>query len=364
MNRIATQLLKWYRVHGRSLPWRGHPNPYAVWVSEIMLQQTRVEAVIPYFERWMDRFPSVQSLAEASEQDVLNLWEGLGYYSRARNLHKSASVIVDESDGHLPRSADALRKLPGIGRYTAGAIASMAFGLDEPTLDGNIRRVFARLFNVEIPADSTEGKKLLWKIAAENLPKGKAGDFNQALMDLGATICLPKNPRCEDCPLTKDCQARALGLQDARPVLKPKAEVPHHVHAAAVLVTQIARGASPQGDNLRYTLLAKRPSRGLLGGMWEFPNGRVTGDPARGLPKALKTGYSLHVRAGEALAPLGIVNHAYTHFRVTVHVFRGELVAMSKKENLKWVKLSELEDYPMGKIDRQIARKFLTRQTT
>jgi A/G-specific adenine glycosylase len=220
---------------------------------------------------------------------------------------------------------------------------------------------------VEIPADSTEGEKILWKLAAENLPKGNAGDFNQALMDLGATICLPKNPRCPLCPLRGNCQAQKLGLQEARPVLKPKADVPHIVHAAAVIVQ---RGR---------VLLAKRPSSGLLGGMWEFPNGRVNGDPVRGLPKALKTGYRLQVRTGEAL---GIVNHAYTHFRVTVHVFRGEIISAANSanereflkpisensrqgmENLKWVKLSELEDYPMGKIDRQIARKFLTRQTT
>lgn len=374
MPRLSTKLLKWYRLHARTLPWRGHSDPYAVWVSEIMLQQTRVEAVIPYFERWMARFPSVQALADASEQDVLNQWEGLGYYSRARNLQKAAKVVVDELDGKLPRSVDGLRKLPGIGRYTAAAIASMAFGLDEPTLDGNLRRVYARLFNVEIPADSTEGEKILWKIAAENLPKGKAGDFNQALMDLGATVCLPKNPRCPLCPLREDCQARKLGLQEARPVLKPKAEVPHVIHAAAVVVAQIA--------NLRYVLLAKRPSRGLLGGMWEFPNGRVDGDPARGLPKALKAGYRLNVRAGEAL---GVVKHAYTHFRVTVHVFRGEIISAANStneheflkpirenscnlwqgtENLKWIKFSELENYPMGKIDRQIARKILTRQTT
>jgi A/G-specific adenine glycosylase len=363
MTRLSTKLLKWYRLHARTLPWRGHPDPYAVWVSEIMLQQTRVEAVIPYFEKWMARFPLVQALAQASEQEVLNLWEGLGYYSRARNLHKAAKMVVDKFDGQLPRSVDALRKLPGIGRYTAGAIASMAFGLDEPTLDGNIRRVYARLFNVEIPADSTEGEKLLWSLAADNMPKGKAGDFNQALMDLGATICLPKNPRCLLCPLRENCQAQKLGLQEARPVLKPKAEVPHVVHAAAVIVGRI--GNPPYNS----VLLAKRPSSGLLGGMWEFPNGRVDGDPARGLPKALKTGYRLQVRAGEAL---GIVNHAYTHFRVTVHVFRGELKSIGenpcnlwqKNENLKWVKLSELEDYPMGKIDRQIARKFLTRQNT
>ncbi len=354
MTRLATKLLRWYRRHGRTLPWRDHPDPYAVWVSEIMLQQTRVEAVIPYFERWMDRFPSMQSLAEASEQDVLNLWEGLGYYSRAHNLHKAAQIVVDEFEGKVPRSVDALRRLPGIGRYTAGAIASMAFGLDEPTLDGNLRRVYARLFNVDIPADSTEGEKLLWSLAAENLPKGKAGDFNQALMDLGALICLPKNPRCPRCPLREDCQARKLEVQEARPVMKPKAEVPHVVHAAAVIVRRI--GNPPR----KVVLLAKRPSKGLLGGMWEFPNGRVNGtrSAARGLVKAIKAGYGLEVRAGDALAPLGIVNHAYSHFRITLHAYRCELVEMSKKENLKWVKLSELEDYPMGSVDRQIARKL------
>ncbi len=355
-------LLRWYKKHARTLPWRGHPDAYAVWVSEIMLQQTRVEAVIPYFERWMDRFPSVRTLAAASEQDVLNLWEGLGYYSRARHLHKAAQVIVDEFDGQLPRSAGALRKLPGIGRYTAAAIASMAFGLDEPTLDGNIRRVYARLFNVEIPADSTEGEKLLWQIAAENLPNGKAGDYNQALMDLGAMICLPKNPRCESCPLKKHCMAFQFGLQESRPILKPKAEIPHHIHAAAVVVAQtLAPHASADVANLRHTLLSKRPSRGLLGGMWEFPNGRVTGDPARALTKAIKSGYGLEVRAGEAL---GIFQHAYTHFRVTIHAYFAEFNEkknqrnLSMTDSLKWVKLSELDDYPMGKVDRQIAQKL------
>jgi A/G-specific adenine glycosylase len=348
-------LLRWYKKHARTLPWRGHPDAYAVWVSEIMLQQTRVEAVIPYFERWMDRFPSVRTLAAASEQDVLNLWEGLGYYSRARHLHKAAQVIVDEFDGQLPRSADALRKLPGIGRYTAAAIASMAFGLDEPTLDGNIRRVYARLFNVEIPADSTEGEKLLWQIAAENLPNGKAGDYNQALMDLGAMICLPKNPRCEFCPLTEACQARELGVQDVRPVLKPKAVIPHHVLTAAILVGRNGNPSTPA------TLLNQRPSTGLLANLWEFPNGRVTGDPARALTKAIKSGYGLEVRAGEAL---GIFQHAYTHFRVTVHAYFAEFNEKKNQRNLpmtaslKWVKLSELDDYPMGKVDRQIAQKL------
>ena len=343
MSRLSARLLNWYRQNGRTLPWRGHPNPYAVWVSEIMLQQTRVETVIPYFEKWMSLFPTIKDLANASQQDVLNAWEGLGYYSRARNLHKAANVIIEKYNGQLPRDLNDLRALPGIGRYTVGAIASMAFGMDEPTLDGNLRRVFARLFDMTEPADSPAGEKLLWEYAARNLPKGQAGDYNQALMDLGAAICLPKNPRCLICPLMRLCKARQNGTQNERPVMKPKKEAPHYVHAAGVI---IRRGG---------VLLAKRPADGLLGGMWEFPNGRVDGDPAKGLVRALKTGYSLRVRRKDAL---GLVQHAYTHFKVEVHVFRCELIEMSKNKNLKWVKVDELEDYPMGKVDREIAKKL------
>lgn len=343
MSRFTTPLLSWYRKNGRTLPWRGHPDPYAVWVSEVMLQQTRVETVIPYFDRWMRRFPTIRDLAEASEQDVLNLWEGLGYYSRARNLHKAAQIVAERYGGELPRAPDALRKLPGIGRYTVGAIASMAFGLDEPTLDGNLRRVFARVFNVSQPADAPAGEKILWELAAQHLPKGNAGDYNQALMDLGATICLPKNPRCLLCPVMSSCKARELGIQEKRPVLKPRRRTPHYVHAAAVIVKR------------RRVLLAKRPSKGLLGGMWEFPNGRVDGDPAQELAKVLKTAYHLKVRRKEAL---GLVRHAYTHFSVTVHAFACELVSISKGQGLRWVRIGELDCYPMGRIDRQIARKL------
>ena len=349
-DRLSAALLTWYRANKRDLPWRGHPDPYAVWVSEIMLQQTRVETVIPYFEKWMGRFPTVRTLADASEQDVLNLWEGLGYYSRARNLHKAAGIVVDRHDGELPRDLDALRDLPGIGRYTVGAIASMAFGLDEPTLDGNLRRIFARVFNVSQPADSPAGERVLWGLAAEHLPKGRAGDYNQALMDLGATICLPRSPHCPICPLSKFCQARELGIQEKRPVMKPKKSTPHYVHAAAVIVR---RG---------YVLLAKRPSRGLLGGMWEFPNarldpvGKVAGDPAKGLAHAIQAAYRLRVRGKSAL---GIVRHAYTHFKVTVHVFQAELIHLPVMSgNLKWVKLKDLQEYPMGKVDRRIADKI------
>lgn len=352
MNRLSSKLLTWYHANKRTLPWRGHPSAYAVWVSEIMLQQTRVEAVIPYFERWMRLFPTVQALANASEQDVLNAWEGLGYYSRARNLHKAAKLVVAEYHGDIPRDLDELRKLPGIGRYTMGAVASIAFGMDVAALDGNIKRVYSRIFDVEVPVDSPAGEKILWELADQNLPKGHAGDYNQALMDLGATICVPKNPRCLICPVMKLCQARQNGTQNQRPVKMPKRDVPHYVHAAAVV---IERGR---------VLLAQRPSEGLLGGMWEFPNGRVEEDPAAELPKALKTGYNLRLRVkrdptARKKEALGIVEHGYSHFSVTVHVFSCDLLSLPEETNLKWVSLNKLDAYPMGKIDRQIARMIV-----
>lgn len=341
---LQTRLLAWYRKNKRTLPWRGHPDPYAVWVSEIMLQQTRVETVVPYFERWMRLFPTVQALANASEQEVLHAWQGLGYYSRARNLHKAAQIIVRDYAGKLPQSAEDLARLPGIGRYTAGAIASIAFDADEPALDGNLKRVYARLFDVTEAVDSPKGEKLLWEIARQNLPKGRAGDFNQALMDLGAAICLPKAPRCLLCPLVELCKARENGVQELRPLKKPKKPAPQYIHAAGVIVR---RGR---------VLLARRPSQGLLGGMWEFPNGRVDGDPAGELAQALETAYRLKVQRKEAL---GVVQHAYTHFKVSVHAFRCELVEMSDAPELKWVAISELGGFPMGKVDRRIAEMLL-----
>ena len=347
MNRLSSKLLAWYHANKRSLPWRGHPSAYAVWVSEIMLQQTRVETVIPYFEAWMRLFPDVRALAQASEHDVLNAWEGLGYYSRARNLHRAAKLVVDQYHGEIPRDLNELRKLPGIGRYTLGAIASIAFGMDVSALDGNIKRVYARIFDIEEPVDSTAGEKLLWELADKYLPKGHAGDYNQALMDLGATICLPKNPRCLICPVMKLCKARQNGTQDQRPVMTPKKEVPHYVNAAGVIIEK------------RRVLLAQRPSQGLLGGMWEFPNGRVNGDPLKGLSKALKTQYDLSLRVKRGQESLGMVQHGYSHFSVTVHVFPCELISRPTGTNLKWVPLKELENYPMGRIDRQIANMII-----
>lgn len=360
--RLSSRLLKWYRLHKRTLPWRDRQgnDPYAVWVSEIMLQQTRVEAVIPYFEKWMKLFPNVRALAEASEQTVLNAWEGLGYYSRARNLHKAAKIVVEQHAGEVPRALDELRSLPGIGRYTLGAIASIAFGMDVPALDGNIKRVYARIFDIAEPVDTQQGEKILWELAEKHLPKNQAGDYNQALMDLGATICIPKNPRCLICPVMELCKARANGTQHLRPVKSPRKSVPHHIHAAAVC---IRRTESPPYISV---LLARRPSNGLLGGMWEFPNGRITGDPLEELAPALKTGYGLRLGASRRILqkkePLAIVQHGYTHFSVTTYIYVCELLSVPADERFQWVPVDELENYPMGRIDRQIAETLKGKQ--
>jgi len=344
MSSLPQHLLHWYAKKKRDLPWRDHPNPYAVWVSEIMLQQTRVDTVIAYFERWMEKFPTIALLASADEQDVLNLWEGLGYYSRARNLHRAAQIVVEKHRGNLPENAQDLIKLPGIGRYTSAAIASMAFGQDVATLDGNIRRVYARVFNMEEVLGTSNAEKILWKIAEDILPKGEAGDYNQALMDLGSALCRPRNPNCTKCPIVTFCEAYQLDIQEFRPVRKKKKAVPHRVHSAAVIVKN------------GKVLLAQRPSKGLLGGMWEFPNGRVDeGNPADELADIIWEGYQVQIRTGN---PLCIIDHAYTHFKITEHAFFCTISQSSRKENLRWVALRDTDSYPMGKIDREIARRL------
>jgi A/G-specific adenine glycosylase len=340
---FSSRILAWYDKHARVLPWRGHPDAYAVWVSEIMLQQTRVETVIPYFERWMGQFPSLSALAAAPEQAVLSAWEGLGYYSRARNLHKAAKIVVSQHESQLPRDPAQLRKLPGIGRYTAAAIASIAFGQDIATLDGNLKRVFARIFDVALPADSPAGEEILWDLAEKHLSAGRAGDYNQALMDLGATICLPKNPLCMLCPLNELCQARLLGIQEQRPVMKAKPLVPHKRKGAAVIIQD------------GKTLLNQRPAQGLLGGLWEFPSAEVEADSPEALAAALETEYKLKV---SPLTRSDEIRHAYTHFKLTETPWRCQLLHLPEDSPLKWVAIAELPNYPMGKVDRAIARKI------
>jgi len=282
-------------------------------------------------------------------QDVLKQWEGLGYYSRARNLQRAAQIAITEYNGALPRDLEALHKLPGIGRYTAAAIASMAFGLDSAALDGNIRRVLARVFDVTEPARSSAGEKRLWALAEANLPAGLAGDYNQALMDLGALVCTSKSPNCPACPLAELCLARQRGVQAQRPVSSPRAELPHHTVAAAVIQRE------------GTVLIAQRPPQGLLGGLWEFPGGKLQAGEnlAQALQREICEELQAEITVGEAF---GVYQHAFTHFRITLHAFRctlaeGEPYPVEASE-IRWVKPEELPGYPMGKVDRQIASKL------
>jgi A/G-specific adenine glycosylase len=349
VNPLAEKLLRWYQHNARRLPWRAGRDPYAVWVSEVMLQQTRVETVIPYFQRWMQRFPDVESLAAASLDEVLGCWEGLGYYGRARSLHRAARQVMTAHGGRLPARVESLRRLPGIGPYTAGAIASIAFGRDEAVLDGNLRRVFARLFDVSEALGTAQAERRLWSLAAEHLPPGRAGDYNQALMDLGATVCLPTAPHCHLCPLAELCRARALGLQEERPVRRARAETPHYTVTAAVIRRE------------GKVLLARRPAEGLLGGLWEFPGGKQQDgeDLQACLRREIAEELGVRVVVG---APLGVYRHAYTHFRITLHAFECSLNGGRPRplqaSALAWVLPGDLGGYPMGKVDRMIARRL------
>jgi A/G-specific adenine glycosylase len=282
----------------RDMPWRRTRDPYAIWVSEIMLQQTRVTTVIPYWQRWMARFPSVHTLADAPLDDVLAHWAGLGYYSRARNLHRGAREVVARWNGELPRAADELREVPGIGAYTAGAIASIAHGERAPLVDGNVARVLARVFELDDDVKSTRGQKLLWRLAGAVMDALDAadapGDLNQGLMELGATVCSPRAPACLACPLADLCAARAAGRQDELPVV-PARRSPEQLP----LIDSVALWATRGGD----ILLARRRPEGLFGGLWELPQGLTADDAAR--------------RAGVELR--GVGDEVATHEQVLSH---------------------------------------------
>ncbi|HSA24280.1 MAG TPA: A/G-specific adenine glycosylase, partial [Myxococcota bacterium] len=261
MEDLVHALITWYRRARRALPWRDAPSPYRVWLAEIMAQQTRLETVQPYFERFLIRFPDLAALAAASLDDVLAMWSGLGYYRRARLLHRAARRVVEVHGGALPADPQALRALPGVGRYTAGAIASVAFGLPEPVLDGNVKRVLSRLLDLELAVDSAAGERRLWT-EAETLVRasGDPSALNQGLMELGALICSPLSPACQECPLAPACLARRAGTQAKRPVRAPR-RAPR-VQPMAALVVRRADGA---------VLLRKNPPEGLFGGLWSVP---------------------------------------------------------------------------------------------
>ncbi len=349
---LASKILDWYALNARPLPWRGRSSPYEVWVSEIMLQQTRVETVIPYYLRWMRRFPDICSLANAPEEEVLRYWEGLGYYARARNLWRAAQVVQSNFQGELPKEMRALRKLPGIGDYTAAAIASIAFGQDEATLDGNIRRVLARLIASRLPLRTKESDRELIQFARTHLPSGRAGDYNQALMDLGAMVCTPRQPRCDLCPLVADCRSAQLGIQNEIPMAKPKNKLPHYIVTAAIIT-----------QNDRF-LITQRPRQGLLGGMWEFPGGKCHDQESleECLKREIREELNLEI---EVEKPFGVYRHAYTHYRVTLHAFfcsiqNGTQPHPTQGQAFQWVEPSQLSQFPMGKIDRQITYQILS----
>jgi A/G-specific adenine glycosylase len=352
-NEFSEKLLAWYSDHQRALPWRGTRDPYRVWVSEIMLQQTQVETVTPYYRRWLKRFPHVRALAAASQQEVLALWEGLGYYARARNFHRAAQKVVADHNGRIPRTLEGLLALPGIGRYTAAAIASIAFGLDVAVLDGNVKRVLARVFNYTGDVKSPRSERELWSLARSLVPAGRAGDYNQALMDLGATLCTPRAPLCGLCPVCELCQARALGVQLERPVVKKRAALPQHTLATGVIRKQA-----------RVLIVQRSPDQ-LLGGLWAFPFGQCAAGEAlkRCLRQTVRRDLGLQIKVGPQITTL---THAYSHFQVTVPVFdclwtAGRPVAQGAQVRVKWVRVSELADHPMGKTDRRIAQWLLAR---
>jgi len=345
---FSTRLLAWYAVHQRRLPWRGARDPYRIWVSEIMLQQTQVDTVIPYYRRWCKRFPTIRALAAAPQEAVLRLWEGLGYYARARNLHRAAQQIVHEHAGRIPRTGAELRLLPGIGRYTAAAIASIAFGVDAAVLDGNVKRVLARVFDFREDIKSARGEKKLWALAESLVPAGQAGDYNQAIMDLGATICTPLAPNCRACPVRTLCTAYKLGVQLERPVTRKRSPIPSKVLAAGVI-----------RKNGRV-LIRQRSANGLLGGLWSFPSGppKNRQDLAGALSRAINEELGMKIDVGRQVQT---IMHTFSHFQLMLHVFdcrwqSGRLRSASGATRCKWVRVSELSDYPMGRPDRQIAR--------
>jgi len=343
---LPARLLAWYAEHRRDLPWRRTRDPYHLWVAEVMLQQTQVATVIPYYARFLARFPTAEALAAASLDEVLKAWEGLGYYARARHLHAAARKVAVEFDGQIPDTMEELLSLPGVGRYTAGAILSTAFGQDVPALDGNVRRVLSRIFAVEEDVTRGAGQHRLWALAEDMLPPGRAGDLNQALMDLGATVCTPRAPLCDQCPLAKDCRAHQSGQEERFPIRPQRQAIPHYKVAAGVV-----------WDGEGRFLIAQRPLDGMLGGLWEFPGGKREPDETLEdcLRRELAEELGIEVAVG---ALLTVVQHAYTHFRITLHAFHCQIVAGQPRAlgcaDWRWVSLDDLPRFAFSAADHQI----------
>ena len=354
--RLQAALLMWFATHQRDLPWRAEPrDPYHVWLSEIMLQQTQVATVIPYFHHWLERFPTLKDLAEAPLDDALKLWEGLGYYARARNFHRAAQAVMRDYGGRIPDTVEELLKLPGVGRYTAGAIASIAFGRDAPVLDGNVKRVLSRLYGLT-DARSPKAIAKLWQLSESLLPSGHAGPFNEALMELGATLCAPRAPECARCPIRSACRAFAAGRPEAYPARTTRPPLPHRFAVAAVIE-----------DGNGRVLMAQRAHHGLLGGLWEFPGGDLEpADSEDEAGRAHQLAQLIHERAGISIRVtpedfIGLVRHVFTHFRLTRWVARIRLAGAGAAPQhsagyiaARWVTRKEMSQLALTRSDQKI----------
>ena len=353
---IQNQLLEWFGVHRRPLPWRRRYRPYEVWVSEIMLQQTQVRTMLPFFSRWMKEFPSISSLAKSDSKKVLKAWQGLGYYSRARNLHESAKKILRDYGGDFPENFEDIRGLKGIGRYTAGAIASIAYNQNRPIVDGNILRVLSRVFAIKKPIDVEKNKEHFWKLEEKLIPQGRARDFNQALMELGALICLPKNPRCPECPLEKFCLARKQNAVENYPVkLRVRKKV--KVQAAALVLSKKGR-----------FLIHRRPVGKIMGGLWEFPEWKLAfGRVVSGQTAEKKIAEKAYHELGTFFSkprPFGKLKRSYTHHQETLWLFRSECYQAPSHRRARsgwpqtWASLADFERYPFSSAHAKIAQRI------
>src|SRR4030042_1275019 len=328
-NKIQKKLLQWFKKKGRERPWRKTRDPYAIWVSEIMLQQTQVATVIPYYQEFLKSFPTIHHLAKANLSKVLKAWEGLGYYSRARNLHRASQIVLNHFHGSIPGTLKDLLSLPGIGRSTAGAILSFAFNKAAPILDGNVKRVLSRVFAIPGDPKGNKTEQSLWHLSESLIPKGYDSSFNQGLMDLGAMTCTPKEPQCPKCPLREFCKGKASGNPERFPTKTIRKKIPHIEAISAVIR---ANGK---------VLLKQRPPEGLLGGLWEFPNWKNEEKTRSRLRLRLKKYIRQETKTNvEVKEFIGVLHQTYSHFKLTLQVF--DCQHLDGKGKGKWVPIKNL----------------------
>lgn len=350
----VARLVAWYRVARRPMPWRDDPSPYRVWVSEIMLQQTQVATVIPYFNRFIEHFPDICALAAADLQDVLKVWEGLGYYSRARNLHRAATYLAREQAGQLPNNPEILRKLPGFGVYTTAAVASIAFGLPLPVVDGNVLRVFARFWALDSDITRPRTRREMSQRLESHIRQSDPSLFNQAIMELGALVCRPTQPKCTECPLAAECRALALNRVGELP-FKPKRAPVATVTIAVALIRKNKR-----------ILVGKRPENKMLGGLWELPGGKLQPgeSPQQALVREVREETGLDVTTGESL---GVIRHTYSHFKLVMHAFSCEVIRGRARahacDELRWVNEDQLHTLPFPRATLKLFERLGVKAT-